>query len=78
MKLPVIVERNSWTLPQERYNTEWVEENRVGVVVSNFDGIVEAIRKLPLEEYRANAAKLENRAVFEVPGMLARILEAGS
>ncbi len=77
MKLPVIVERNSWTLPQERYNTEWVEENKVGVVVPNFDGIVDAIRKLPIEEYRANAARLVNRAVFEIPGMLAEILERG-
>ncbi len=26
MKLPVIVERNAWTLPQERYNADWVTE----------------------------------------------------
>jgi len=78
MRLPVIVERNAWTLPQERYNTEWVEENKVGVVVSSFDQIVEAIRRLPIEEYRANAARLTNRAVFEIPEMLAGILrEAG-
>ena len=24
MQLPVIVERNAWTLPQERYNADWV------------------------------------------------------
>ncbi len=24
MRLPVVVERNAWTLPQERYNTEWI------------------------------------------------------
>src|SRR5262249_14842866 len=30
MGLPVIVERNSWTLPQERYNAQWVEEKNVG------------------------------------------------
>ena len=33
MKLPVIVERNAWTLPQERYNADWVRENGVGLVV---------------------------------------------
>ena len=33
MKLPVIVERNSWTLPQERYNADWVLEKDVGIVV---------------------------------------------
>ena len=26
MGLPVIIERNHWTLPQERYNADWVEE----------------------------------------------------
>ena len=29
MKLPVIIERNSWTLPQERYNADWVRRNRL-------------------------------------------------
>jgi UDP-N-acetylglucosamine:LPS N-acetylglucosamine transferase len=26
--LPVIVTGNAWTMPQERYNIEWVRENR--------------------------------------------------
>ena len=26
--LPVVVVRNPWTMPQERYNTEWVREQR--------------------------------------------------
>src|SRR5262249_42213164 len=26
MDLPLIVERNAWTLAQERYNIEWIEE----------------------------------------------------
>src|SRR5256714_5962436 len=29
MGLPVIVERNAWTLPQERYNADWVLEQEV-------------------------------------------------
>src|SRR5579871_2517967 len=33
MKLPVIVERNAWTLPQERYNADWVLENHTGMVL---------------------------------------------
>ena len=33
MRLPVIVERNAWTLPQERYNAEWVLEKQLGLVV---------------------------------------------
>ena len=30
MRLPVIVECNAWTLPQERYNAEWIVEKEVG------------------------------------------------
>ncbi len=37
--LPVIVVRNAWTMPQERYNTEWVEENGAGVVLDSFKAI---------------------------------------
>ena len=29
--LPVIVTRNAWTMPQERYNTDWVQELGVGL-----------------------------------------------
>jgi UDP-N-acetylglucosamine:LPS N-acetylglucosamine transferase len=79
MKLPVIVECNSWTLPQERYNAEWVLEKEVGVVLQNFRGIESAVAQLiqpaTLARYRANAAALDNRAVFEIPAMLRTILE---
>ena len=37
--LPVIVECNSKTLPQERYNAEWVTENGYGIVVPTFKKI---------------------------------------
>ena len=43
MKLPVIVESNAWTLPQERYNAEWVAEQGAGVVLPNFRGIAGAV-----------------------------------
>ena len=46
MQLPVIVERNAWTLPQERYNAEWVRENGVGMVLPNFRGIARAVDRL--------------------------------
>ena len=79
MKLPVIVECNAWTLPQERYNTRWIIEKQVGIVLSNFRKIDEAVAQLiepsSLARYRANAAAIENRAVFEIPGILERILE---
>jgi UDP-N-acetylglucosamine:LPS N-acetylglucosamine transferase len=79
MKLPVIVECNSWTLPQERYNADWVLEKEVGMVLQSFKNIESAVAQLTepatLERYRANAAALNNRAVFEIPAMLEQILE---
>ena len=78
-KLPVILECNAWTLPQERYNTEWVVEKEVGVVLRNFRKVEEAVARLiepaALARYRANTAKLENRAVFEVADILSTILQ---
>ena len=78
MKLPVIVERNAWTLPQERYNADWVREENVGIVLSSFRGIDAAVDELlkSLDQYRARAAAIENRAVFEIPEILERILAA--
>lgn len=79
MRLPVIVECNSWTLPQERYNCEWVLEKEVGVVLKNFKHVEDAVAKMiepaSFARYRANAEALHNRAVFEIPDMLAKILE---
>jgi UDP-N-acetylglucosamine:LPS N-acetylglucosamine transferase len=77
MKLPVVVERNAWTLPQERYNTEWVLERGAGVVLRNFREIDDAVKKLlsRLDEYRTQVSKIENRAVFEIPDILNGILE---
>src|SRR5260370_34147494 len=37
--LPVIVECNGQTLPQERYNAQWVTENRMGIVLKSFPEI---------------------------------------
>ncbi len=79
MRLPVIVERNAWTLPQERYNADWILEKEVGLVLPSFRKIEGAVARLTepatLARYRANAAAIHNRAVFEIPGMLEKILE---
>ncbi|MCU1335418.1 MAG: Monogalactosyldiacylglycerol synthase [Bryobacterales bacterium] len=77
MGLPVIVERNLWTLPQERYNADWVRERNAGLVVPNFRGIRGAVDGLlrDLPRYKASVARIHNRAVFEIPDMLAKILE---
>ena len=77
-KLPVVLECNAWTLPQERYNTEWVKEKRVGIVLRNFREIVGGVRRMlepaTLAEFRKNVGVLENRAVFEVPEIFAKLM----
>lgn len=80
MKLPVIVERNAWTLPQERYNAEWILEQQVGLVLASFRGIDKAVEEIlrpgNYRRFRANAAAQKNEAVFEIPDILQRILES--
>jgi UDP-N-acetylglucosamine:LPS N-acetylglucosamine transferase len=81
MHLPVIVECNRWTLPQERYNADWVREQNVGIVLEDFRDIERGVSELlangNLEKMRSRAAGLENRAVFEIPDVLARLLGVG-
>jgi 1,2-diacylglycerol 3-beta-galactosyltransferase len=80
MRLPVIVERNAWTLPQERYNAEWVREQGVGVVLPNFRRIARVVDELlepaAYARFRAATERLHNRAVFEIPDILEGILKA--
>lgn len=79
MGLPVIVERSARTLVQERYNTEWVLKHEVGLALRGFRRIGPAVEFL-LEpknycRYRAAVAAFRNRAVFEIPDILADIAE---
>ncbi len=79
MGLPIIVERNAWTMPQERFNTEWVQAQGVGLVGASMRRIrpvvVEALQQLDL--LRARVRRLQNRAVFEVPEILADLMVTG-
>jgi 1,2-diacylglycerol 3-beta-galactosyltransferase len=78
MHLPVIVERNARTLQHERYNADWVREQGVGMVLPNFRCVADAVDELlepaAYDRFRSAAEKLENRAVFEIPDILERIL----
>jgi hypothetical protein len=77
MKLPVIVERNCWTLPWERYNAAWVVERKLGIVLRDFRQIANAVERMieNLDGFRANVEKIRNRALFEVPEILEKIAE---
>jgi hypothetical protein len=76
--LPVIVTKNILTLPQERYNADWVIENKVGFVEPHFGKIDNAVGRLlapgVLAEYQQNARRLDNQAVFEIPKILDGLL----
>ena len=80
MRLPVIVERNAWTLPQERYNTDWVREQGIGIVLPDFRGIAPAVENLlerrAFASFRGATERLQNRAIFEIPDILQEILKA--
>jgi 1,2-diacylglycerol 3-beta-galactosyltransferase len=79
MGLPVIVESNAWTLPQERYNAQWIAETGTGLVVRDFRQIGEAAARMlqpdQFPRFHGNAAALGNRAVFEVPEILEHIVK---
>lgn len=79
MGLPVIVERNAWTLPQERFNAEWVESEGLGIVVPTFKQLVPAVERMLVpreyERFRRNARAIDNRAVFEIPELMQRVME---
>jgi hypothetical protein len=77
-QLPVIVVRNAWTMPQERYNADWVEEYGAGLVLDSFAVVRSAVSVLNsrMGEYRAAVGRIHNRAVYEIPKILEGILQA--
>ncbi len=80
-RLPVIVQRNAWTMAHERYNADWVEEMGVGLVVRNFaTELAGAVRTIlapaNYERFRARAAEMRNSAVYEIPALLDSILSS--
>jgi UDP-N-acetylglucosamine:LPS N-acetylglucosamine transferase len=74
--LPVVVVRNAWTMPQERYNTDWVREHNAGIVLESFRSVEAGVHEIidRLQEFRASMSQIKNRAVFEIPDILERIL----
>jgi UDP-N-acetylglucosamine:LPS N-acetylglucosamine transferase len=79
--VPVVVTRNVHTIPQERFNTDFVRDRGLGRVVGHWDEIPAAVTALfrdpaGLAAMRARIAALPpNRAVFEVIDLVGR--EAG-
>lgn len=80
MGLPVITFDNAWTMPQERYNARWVQENGLGLVLKSIKHLPAAVDELltRLPELQCRARRLNNRAIFEVPEILAGLLQASA
>lgn len=78
LHLPLIVECNAKTLPQERYNAQWVTENGYGIVVNSFREIVPAVERLlqpsAFAQLRHNASSYHNQALREVSLILEKCL----
>jgi len=74
--LALITARNAWTLPQERYNADWVREMGFGLVVENWRDTGAAVHALlaELPRFRERVRGYDNRAVFELSELLADIL----
>ena len=82
MGLPVIIECNSRTMPQERYNAEWVAEGGYGIAVRSLQreiatAAAEMIDPERRRGFRERVAAHRNRAVFEITCILERILSGG-
>jgi UDP-N-acetylglucosamine:LPS N-acetylglucosamine transferase len=77
--LPIVTFENTWTMPQERYNAQWVRELDIGVVLPSLrlvrSGAADVIQRL--DALRANVQRIHNRAVFEVPQILDRLMRTG-
>jgi 1,2-diacylglycerol 3-beta-galactosyltransferase len=75
--LPVIVARNAWTMPQERWNTEWIRDQGLGLVLGGFSGIRASVQELlaDLPRWRAHVAQVSNQALFEVAALLTSLAD---
>jgi 1,2-diacylglycerol 3-beta-galactosyltransferase len=71
--LPTLVTRNAMTMPQERWNTVWIEQQGVGIVLRRFADVRGAVTQLldRLPDYQARVQAVHNAAVFQVPGLIA-------
>lgn len=78
--LPVVTFRDAWTMPQERFNTEWIESQDVGAVVNSTRQLRPAVLSVLArrDKLADNVGRIRNRAIFEVPDILLGILEGHS
>lgn len=73
--LPAIVARNAWTLPQERWNTDWVQQHGLGIVLRSFGEVAPAVDRLvaDLDAAKSRTRSVRNDAIVAVPRLLQHI-----
>lgn len=79
--LPVVTVLNTWTLPQERFNPQWVRDQGLGIAGTSFRKLEAPVKQLlqRLDEHAARVRALApNRALFEVVGLVQQLLAEGS
>lgn len=75
--LPVVTVRNAWTMPQERFNSEWIADHGLGIASSSFRCLAGPVRHLidRLPDYSARIRAMPpNRAVFEVAELVEQMI----
>lgn len=79
MHLPVIVENNRHTVAHEIANVNWIHQYQLGIAIESFRDIDKAVEKMLnpkiFKKLKSNTVALENRAAFEVPKILQKIIE---
>jgi UDP-N-acetylglucosamine:LPS N-acetylglucosamine transferase len=80
MGLPVITCKNAWTMPQERYNADWLAQQGAGLVLSSMRELPAAAARLlaDLPRYQDLVRQLDNRAVYELPEIFADLMLAAA
>lgn len=80
--LPVVTTLNYKTMVQEVPNVEWVREHGLGAIIKNFKETGTAMKSLCKPDNYQAVKKcigiIHNRAVFEVPEILDKILSIGN
>jgi UDP-N-acetylglucosamine:LPS N-acetylglucosamine transferase len=76
--LPVVTTLNAWTMPQERYNAQWARDEQLGAVCRSLRTLPAAVHRViaDLPALRQRVARIDNRAVFELPHILEEIFVA--
>lgn len=80
MHLPLVLELNQRTLPQERHNARWIEAMHMGIVVESCRQAANAVVQLLVPGWREQALwpipNVENNAVWELTDLLQSVLQA--